>query len=267
MMPTPPFHPIVAPRALRDASGAEPAAPPSRHAGSRAGFSLIEVMVATLILLVIVMMIGEIFRQGTSSWDSGYARAEGGMIVRGVIGSMQRELSSAVDGRLYPGVWRSHRFWDFDDPVDVQRRKVTFICLKESTGTGDNLVREPWLIEYEWRSGREMTRNAWRLFRDKDGEWVVKDKKNADNVSVIYSEDHQDDKKAIYSAEFTFSVVSSLDAVRPAESKAFEDDIFWNIPYVTIEVELWRTSSFSGIEVRSWGPDGVADTADDIIVQ
>jgi len=260
MMPTPPFHPTVAPRVLRDASGAEPAAPPSRHAGSRAGFSLIEVMVATLILLVIVMMIGDIFRQGTSSWDSGYARAEGGMIMRGVIGSMQRELSSAVDGRLYPGVWTS------DDPVAVVSDEVIFICLKESTGTGGNLVREPWRVRYKW-NGSEMDRIASPLRRNANGTWST----GPEVRSTIYSEDYQDERRSVYSARFTFAARDLLKdgnpSARPHESDVFYDSVFWNIPYVTIKVELTRESTFSGIEVRSWGPDGVADTADDIIVQ
>ena len=223
---------------------------------ARAGFSLIEVMVATLILLIIVLMIGSIFSQGTSAWDTGYARAEGGMIVRGVVGSIQRELSMAVDGRLFPGAWTA------SDPVDVHSSRVTFICFKESAIEGSTLVREPWLIAYEW-GGREMTRSAKPLKVNASGVWST----GSEVSSTIYSEDNQDDKKSIYSADFKFDAVDNFDGVRPHESTAFEGDIYWNIPYVTIKVELVRTSSFSGLEVRSWGPDGKADTDDDVIVQ
>lgn len=219
---------------------------------NRAGFSLIEVLVATLILLIIVLMIGSIFRQGTSAWDTGYARAEGGMIVRGVVGSIQRELSTAVDGRVFPGAWTS------PDPVDVQSSEVSFICLKESTAPDE---REPWLITYRW-GGKKMERRA-RLLKAGASGWST----GREVSSVIYSEEGQDDQKSIYSADFKFEAISRFTGVRTKESKTFEDDVFWNIPYVTIKVELTRTSSFSGLEVRSWGPDGKEDTDDDVIVQ
>ncbi len=223
----------------------------------KAGFSLIEVMVATLILLIIVLMIGSVFRQGTSTWDSGYARAEGGMIVRAVIGSIQRELSTAIDGRLFPGAWT-----DADHPIEVGSSTLKFICMKESEGGGTlPLKREPWLVEYAWGS-KEMTRKASPL-KCTNGTWspgtVVE--------SIVYTEANQGDKKAIYSANFKFEAESNAGGVRAHESQEFEDDYFWNIPYVSIKVELMRTSSFSGLEVRSWGPDGKDKTGDDILVK
>ena len=220
------------------------------------GFSLIEVMVATLILLIIVLMIGSVFRQGTSTWDSGYARAEGGMIVRAVIGSIQRELSTAIDGRSFEGAWSDA------DPIVVSESAVKFICMKESEDGGTKaLKREPWLVEYVW-DGKEMTRLAQRL-KCTDGIWSP----GTSVDSIIYTEDYQDDKKAIYSAKFTFESVSDFGSVRPRESEEFKNDYFWNIPCVSIKVELTRMSSFSGLEVRSFGPDGKDGTVDDIHVK
>ncbi len=227
----------------------------------KAGFSLIEVMVATVILLIIVLMIGSVFRQGTSTWDSGYARAEGGMIVRAVIGSIQRELSTAIDGRLFPG---PSAWTDADNPITVNPNAVKFICMKESEGGGTSpLQREPWLVEYTWGS-KEMKRKAWPLtYSDNSGTWS----QGTLVDSIVYSEDFQEDKKAIYSANFTFETFSNVAGVRPGESQAFEEDYFWNIPYVSIKVELTRASNFSGLEIRSWGPDGKEGTSDDILVK
>lgn len=222
---------------------------------SIAGFSLIEVMVATLILLIIVLMIGSVFRQGTSTWDSGYARAEGGMIVRAVIGSIQRELSTAVDGRLFPDVWSP------DDPIEVSATKVKFICMKECEIKNSTLVREPMLVEYSW-AGKEMKRNA-QVLKCVNGTWSPQ----AAVESIVYTEDFQDEKKALYSANFTFEAVSNFEGVRDNESTEFEEGIFWNIPYVSIKVELMRTSSFSGLEVKSFGPDGKNGTDDDILIK
>ena len=48
--------------------------PPASPSASRRGaFTLIEVMVATAVMLIMVVMIGALFRQASSSWDSGYA--------------------------------------------------------------------------------------------------------------------------------------------------------------------------------------------------
>lgn len=222
----------------------------------KTGFSLIEVMVATLILLIIVLMIGSVFRQGTSTWDSGYARAEGGMIVRAVIGSIHRELSTAVDGRLFPGAWTS------SDPVVVKESSVEFICMKESENIGANMKREPWLVKYDW-SGSKMKRTGNSL-KNNNGTWSLV---SPSVISTVYSEDNQGDNKATYKANFTFDKVENLDGVRQNESLDFEANFFWNIPYVSIKVELWRISNFSGLEVWSKGPDAKDKTSDDIRVK
>ena len=98
-----------------------------RQQHDAAGFSLIEVMVATSIVLILVVLVGSVFRQASSAWDSGYARAEGGMVVRGVLGAIQRELSRAVDGRHFPGAWPlAYR----DDPVYVSDNGKTLAFIR-----------------------------------------------------------------------------------------------------------------------------------------
>lgn len=238
----------------------------------RGGFSLIEVMVATAILMVIVLMIGGVFRQSSSAWDVGYARAEGGMIVRGVIGSIQRELSRAVDGRIFGGVW-SH-----DGPVEVTDTTLAFICYKEGSGTGDAAVREPHLIEYKWTGSKMERHDSVLVLSSSGGAWSA----GPDNPSVVYSEEDSDsaERRASYSADFEFEAneidVGSSDpnepptGVRSHEVGDFAEEKFWNIPSVRIRVTLTRTGSFSGLEVRSYGPNGVedadAETKDDDIV-
>ena len=244
------------------------------------GFSLIEVMVATTILLVVVLMIGSVFRQGTSSWDSGYARAEGGMIVRAVVGSIQRELSTAVDGRRFKdkdqdGKYITGAAWSSPNPVEVSQNKIKFICMKESVTKKENgnlvLKRDPWLVEYVW-GGEEMTRNAYRLdctIRDKKVTWSLgTNVAQGDKVnSTVYSQAFQEGKKAWYSADFRFVAVPDAGGIRDYEAGDFDEKTFWDIPYVSIRVDLTRTSSFSGLEVASRGPDGKPGTDDDILVK
>ena len=52
----------------------------------------------------------------------------------------------------------------------------------------------------------------------------------------------------------------------------FSNEIFWNVASVSINVSLTRTGSFSGLEVTSFGRNGVPDSDiktknDDIIVK
>lgn len=71
----------------------------ARHAipRNRAGFSLIEILVATTILIIIVLMVSMVFHQSIASWSSGSRRADTQMVVRTITGSIQRDLVNAID--------------------------------------------------------------------------------------------------------------------------------------------------------------------------
>ncbi len=74
----------------------------NRTQSRQAGFSMIEVLVASSILVVIVMMLGMLFQQTSLAWRTGVKRASGYMQVRGAIGAIQRDASAAVDARSIP---------------------------------------------------------------------------------------------------------------------------------------------------------------------
>ena len=237
-----------------------------RAPSSSAGFSLIEVMVATLIMLIIVMMVGELFRQSSSAWDTGYARAEGGMVVRTVVGSIQREFSTAIDGRAF-GIFSAS-----EGPVKVSNSEISFVCMKDAPrDSGGVTGREPTLVTYTW-AGQKMKRVAVRLKRQ-GGTWGL-DSASQDE-STIYS---GGGPSATYTANFIFTkkaystvdnnaVNENFDGLRSAEVGTDLEDAFWTIPRVSIAVELTRTSALSGLEVRSLGPDGIDGSDDDIIVR
>ena len=69
---------------------------------SAAGFSMVEVLVASTILVVIVMMLGMLFQQTSLAWRTGTRRAESFMQVRSGVGAIQRDASAAVDARFLP---------------------------------------------------------------------------------------------------------------------------------------------------------------------
>lgn len=67
---------------------------------SSAGFSLLEVLVATTILIVIVLMVTNMFRNASEAWDIGGQSAEMNTAGRAAIAYMARELACAVAGSM-----------------------------------------------------------------------------------------------------------------------------------------------------------------------
>ncbi len=63
----------------------------------KAGFSLIEVLVAMTILSVIVLIVAGIFQQTGLAWSLGLRRADEQSMVRAVAGALTRDLSMIVD--------------------------------------------------------------------------------------------------------------------------------------------------------------------------
>lgn len=60
------------------------------------GFTLIEVMAASVILVMILMIASSVFHQGTIAWDSGSRKAQGGMSARAAMGLMASSMFGAV---------------------------------------------------------------------------------------------------------------------------------------------------------------------------
>lgn len=63
----------------------------------KAGFSLVEILIATTILLVIVMMVSMVFQQQSAAFQSGEDRVKGQAAIRNIVGMIVRDLSLAVD--------------------------------------------------------------------------------------------------------------------------------------------------------------------------
>ena len=80
----------------------------------RRGFSMIEVLVASTILTVIVMMLGMLFQSTGLAWRTGVQRADTFMQVRGFFGAIQRDLSAAIDARDLPPALTGGRSQKFD---------------------------------------------------------------------------------------------------------------------------------------------------------
>ena len=84
---------------------------------SRSGFSLIEVLVATALLVMIVLMLSQVFHASTTAWDSGLTRTQGAMTIRAVVGAIERDLRNAVNATNFPGC-------GITDPMKVSNSKL-----------------------------------------------------------------------------------------------------------------------------------------------
>lgn len=72
--------------------------------GARSGFTLVEILIATAILLVIVMLVSIVFQQQSGAIQAGQDRIKGQAALRNTIGFVVRDLSLAVDSKDYPGL-------------------------------------------------------------------------------------------------------------------------------------------------------------------
>jgi len=64
------------------------------------GFSLLEVLVAMSVLVVMIMMVTNMFRNASEAWDLGTSRAEMNTAARAAMDYITRELSQAVAGEV-----------------------------------------------------------------------------------------------------------------------------------------------------------------------
>ena len=129
-------------------------------ANPRAAFSLIEILVATTILMVIVLMVSLVFQQSSGAWQGGVRRTDNQMNLRGVLGVMTREMALAVDGRDFPGV--DQNFADSE---------VTFIALAGSPEVPGNRVARQ--ITYRYSNGT-IKRTAREIkYAPGSGDWQV----------------------------------------------------------------------------------------------
>ncbi len=210
--------------------------------GKRSGFSLIEVLVATALLVIIVGMVGFVFRQSSMSWNSGIHSAEGSMMVRSVIGALERDLRSAVDAR------------EFGLNQTFSGSDLEFIALvPPEQNKGDSEKEERAIMKVRYSGGTRVERKAWRLHANGDKSWTTSGSAETTTLLEPVGSDDPSYGKSSPSVSVSFSSSEGSSSTFPR--------------YVTITAELTNKESFSGLEVRSTGPDRKANTKDDIVTK
>jgi len=230
-------------------------------------------LVATLILMILVLLTGAVFRAGASAWETGYAKAEGGTVVRAVAGTIQRELSRAVDGRYF-GVMNQVNpdgtivqikygdAWPYQDPVHVTPTSVEFIYYRDSLSQAASSEKPgPVYVKYWMVPGDSLKRHEAVLEKDADGCWREPIFPVGDEITVIRFEDE------IKSGDARRTDIEFLANKSDDTRKEFElQNVPWRIISVSVRVTIYRGQDMTSIVVRSLGPDGIADTPDDIEV-
>ena len=212
------------------------------------GFTLIELVVATAILLVLTFMVGAMFRQATSAWDTGRVRGEGNMVARAIVGSVSRDLVCAVDPRPY-----GKSFPTGGSSLDL-------VCLKSPDADGNSVYHVVYNVGASSVTRDEEVWNG-RSFTGK-------------KTAVLYDKGVNEKPFSIDSPGETFPVIGSpADLRSPGESSFGSSDTHWDGPAaVKVRVAFTLKGVFSGVMVRSLGKNGVPDGTsgkndDDIVIQ
>jgi len=102
---------------------------------NQSGFSMIEVLVASTIMMMIVMMLGMLFQQSSLAWRTGKQRADTYQQVRAIFGSIQRDASAAIDQNSLPQRLFTGNNAPLSDSQNFSGGTLSFYTL---TGTGFN---------------------------------------------------------------------------------------------------------------------------------
>ena len=197
-----------------------------RNKSSALAVTLIEVLVATFILMIIVLILSKVFHQASITWSAGFRRAEGNMTGRSSVGFMARELMNATADPVYlweGGVWngaQSIRFISLTGEVDTQDRAARKITYAHSPAGSLTRTEEKPVAGGNYGSD-------WELV----SEWVL-----VTNVVRVQ--------------------FYTPDGANYVGGKMPE--------WVRMRLTLNRSDDVSGVGASSLGPDGVDNTPDDI---
>lgn len=131
----------------------------------QSGFSLIEVLVASSILLMVMMMLGMIFQQSSQAWRTGTRRADMYAQIRGYFGAIQRDASCAVDEETIPKKLREQfasSRQSFSDPL-------RFFTLAENGFKGDKPGTELPRRSLTFVEYNKLTRIEKKIYIDANG--------------------------------------------------------------------------------------------------
>lgn len=208
----------------------------------RAGFSMVEVLVASTILVVIVMMLAMLFQQTGLAWRTGVQRADAFVQLRSLVGALQRDASAAIDEREIPAELRTKLgggSQQFSDGEDLKFYTLTGTGFPEK---GNTPYRTLTYVTYD-TSGRRTER---KLKADGTAEPAT-----PYNVMTTAIRSYDPSKPSIGVDPFDSEYVSGMDSA--------------GLPlYVRVHLSVIPSGYTLDIGAASAGPDKTWGTKDDI---
>ena len=196
---------------------------------------MIEVLVASTILVVIVMMLAMLFQQTSLAWRTGVKRASGYMQLRSAIGAIQRDASAAVDERTLTPQLKAKLGGSQKFSGGLQFYTLT------GAGTGmsaDPFLRSPKYITYSASGARletYLTAAGVAQTKNSNVRDFVKPTNNKNSPTLL---------------DFTFAPDSGYSSI--------------GLPlYVTVSTKVTTSGYSLDIGAASAGPDGVFGTSPD----
>ena len=207
---------------------------------SRSGFSLLEVLLATTVLIIIVMLVSLVFQQSHVAWMSGTNRAEADTVLRSMLGQMERDLTHAVDPSAF----------------GIDNAPSGGFSIKTGSGpiqllTLDGTNRVPLYVEYDF-DGSDLKR-SWSQLETKPS--------GTSNCWHIINLPPSASDSSKLNGDFTLSAFGIDVTPAPGEFARIK------LPLrVDITAQLEKSGSFAGISGWSAGRDRNDHTADDVVV-
>jgi prepilin-type N-terminal cleavage/methylation domain-containing protein len=205
-------------------------------ASGRRGFTLVEILVATSILMVIVLKVSMVFQQSNGAFQGGLRRVKDQTVLRGILGAIARELMLAVPitEEEYPGL--------ADEVAFSSQTDIAFVALSGDLDTAAKR-RAPQWINFYYEGGE--VKRAVADITYKDGEWTV-----GGETQTVLNPDHK-------LLDFEFSAVWA-----PGESAA--------AGHLPLRIDILAKLETSGkdwmVSAKSAGADREWDTKDDVEV-
>ncbi len=212
---------------------------------TRNGFSMIEVLVASAILTVIVMMLAMLFQQTSVAWRTGLMRANGFMQLRSYIGAIQRDASAAIDAKNIP------------DKLLYNGKKQSFTASEISfyTLTGTDTNRSLKYVTHLNTGEREQYK---LVYSGTTWSW----EKDGDRTSLLkFLENGSEDDATIDPQKFKFKFSDGTERDNRGAVVADRN----RLPlYIMIEARITQEGKLYEVGASSDGPDKKPDTDDDI---
>lgn len=104
---------------------------------SRSGFTILEVLVATAVMVVVVVTVANLFRDASGAWDIGTQRAELNTSARAAVEYIARALSCAVAGEIADstGAQKRIRQLYLESTPAANVEDLSFVALSGDNGT------------------------------------------------------------------------------------------------------------------------------------